>query len=123
MNEINRINFAKITLTLIITFISTVTIAIGYMVFGYILGGILHQSTHEHNYYSCKCDSPTILTETEALIFGVIFIVVYFIALNAILRLLKFSKTTHIIALILMLIANICAVYMGINLLTTQVSG
>lgn len=123
MNNTNQNNFAKIAGTLFITTISMATISIGYLVVGCILGGILHQSTHEHNYYSCKCDSPAILTETEALILGIIFIIVYLIASNAILRVLKFSNATHIIALILTLIGNSFVVYIVANILTTQVTG
>ncbi len=123
MNNTNQNNFAKIAGTLFITTISIVTITIGYLVVGCIFGGILHPSSHKHNFYSWACDSHAILTETEALILGIIFIVIYLIALNAILRVLKFSNATHIIALILILIANSCVVYIGADILTTQATG
>ena len=68
---------------------------IGYLIFGYLVGRILHPSTHEHE-YACACDEPPIMTESEATIVGVIFMIGLMIGLFYILRQLKFSKNRTI---------------------------
>lgn len=94
----------------------------GYLFLGGFVGLILHPSTHEHE-YACACDEPPIMTESGATIVGAIFMIGLMIGLFFILRQLKFSKLERIIALAILLFANlyVCSGVKGI--LTTQVSG
>ena len=85
---------------------SMVTTCIGYLLFGCLVGLILHPSTHEHE-YACACDEPPIMTESEATIIGAIFLIGLMIGLFFILRQLKFSKWERFIALIMLLFANL----------------
>lgn len=97
----------KTAITIGLTFGSMVATMMGYLFGGCLVGRILHPSTHEHNYYSCACDEPPIMTESEATIVGVIFMIGLMIGLFFILRQLKFSKWERFIALIILLLANL----------------
>ena len=81
--------------------------AFGYLFLGGLVGLILHHSTHKHNYYSCACDEPPTMTESEATIVGIIFMIGLMIGLFFMLRQLKFSKWERLIALIILLFANL----------------
>lgn len=99
-------NLIRSAITIGLTVGSIVVTAIGYLFFGCLVGRILHPSTHEHE-YACACDEPPIMTETEATIVGVIFMIGLMIGLFFILRQLKFSKRERLIALIILLFANL----------------
>lgn len=81
----------KSTITIGLTFGSMVTTMMGYLFWGCLVGRILHPSTHEHE-YACACDEPPIMTESEATIVGVIFMIGLMTGLFFILRQFKFSK-------------------------------
>ncbi len=94
-----------------------------YLFLGCLVGRILHPSTHEHNYYSCACDEPPIMTESEATIVGIIFMIGLMIGLFFILRQLKFSKWERLIALIILLFANLYVASTIQEILYIQVTG
>ena len=113
----------KSTITVGLTFGSMTATAFGYLILGGLVGLILHPSTHKHNYYSCACDEPPLMTETEATIVGVIFMIGLMIGLFYILRQLKFSKTERIITLIILLFVNLYVCGGVKEILSTQVTG
>lgn len=94
-----------------------------YLFLGCLVGRILHPSTHEHNYYSCACDEPPIMTESEATIVGVFFLIGLMTGLFYLLRNLKFSKWEQIIALAILLFANLYVASTIREILCIQVSG
>lgn len=97
----------KSTITVGLTFGSMTATAFGYLILGGLVGLILHHSTHKHNYYSCACDEPPTMTESEATIVGIIFMIGLMIGLFFMLRQLKFSKWERLIALIILLFTNL----------------
>lgn len=113
----------KSTITVGLTFGSMIATAFGYLILGGLVGLILHPSTHKHNYYSCACDEPPTMTESEATIVGIIFMIGLMTGLFFILRQLKFSKTERIITLIILLFANLYVASTIREILSTQVTG
>lgn len=105
-----------------LTFGSMVTTVIYYLLLGCLVGKILHPSTHEHE-YACACDEPPIMTELEAAIVGVIFMIGLMIGLFFILRQLKFSKWERLTALIILLFANLYVASTIRKILYIQVPG
>lgn len=99
-----------------------VTTMMGYLSLGCLVGRILHPSTHEHEYV-CACSEPPIMTETEATIVGVIFMIGLMVGLFFILRQLKFSKWERLIALIILLFANLYVASTIREILYVQVTG
>ncbi|OKY85954.1 MAG: hypothetical protein BHV69_03935 [Bacteroidales bacterium 52_46] len=122
LNKSTQNILIKSAITVGLTFGSMIATIMGYLFLGGFVGLILYPSTHEHE-YACACDEPPIMTESEATIVGVIFMIGLMIGLFFILRQLKFSKLERIIALAILLFANlyVCSGVKGI--LTTQVSG
>lgn len=112
----------KSAITIGLTFGSMTATAFGYLILGGLVGLILHPSTHEHE-YACACDEPPIMTESEATIVGVIFMIGLMIGLFYILRQLKFSKIELYIALIILLFANLFVASTIREILYMQVSG
>lgn len=113
----------KSTITVGLTFGSMIATAFGYLILGGLVGLILHPSTHKHNYYSCACDEPPTMTESEATIVGIIFMIGLMIGLFFILRQLKFSKWERLIALIILLFANLYVASIIRRILYIQVTG
>lgn len=113
----------KSTITVGLTFGSMTATAFGYLILGGLVGLILHPSTHKHNYYSCTCDEPPTMTESEATIVGIIFMIGLMIGLFFILRQLKFSKWERLIALIILLFANLYVASIFREILYIQVTG
>lgn len=112
----------KSAITIGLIFGSMVVTALGYHILGCLVGRILHPSTYEHE-YACACDEPPIMTETEATIVGVIFMIGLMIGLFFILRQLKFSKLERIIALAMLLFANLFVASTIRQILYIQVTG
>lgn len=112
----------KSAITIGLTIGSIVTTTIGYLSLGCVLGRILHPSTHEHEYV-CACSEPPIMTESEATIVGVIFMIGLMIGLFFILRQLKYSKWELLIALAILLFANLYVASTIREILYIQVSG
>lgn len=112
----------KSAITIGLTFGSMTATAFGYLILGGLVGLILHPSTHEHE-YACACDEPPIMTESEATIVGVIFMIGLMIGLFYILRQLKFSKIELYIALIILLFANLFVASTIREILYIQVTG
>jgi hypothetical protein len=112
----------KTAITIGLTVGSMVTTMLGYLFFGCLVGRILHPSTHEHEYV-CACSEPPIMTETEATIVGIIFMIGLMIGLFFILRQLKFSKIERFIALIILLFANLYVASIIREILYIQVTG
>lgn len=113
----------KSVITVELIFGSMLTTAIGYYILGCIVGLFIFsppQHTHE---YACACDEPPLMTELEATMVGTFFLLVLMIGLFFILRQLKFSKWEQLIALILLLFANLCVCSEVKEILSTQVSG
>lgn len=110
-------------ITIGLTFGSMIATAFGYLILGGLVGLILHSSTHKHNYYSCACDEPPTMTESEATIVGIIFMIGLMIGLFFILRQLKFSKWERLIALIILLFANLYVASTIREILYMQVTG
>lgn len=113
----------KTAITIGLTFGSMIATTFGYLILGGLVGLILHPSTHKHNYYSCACDEPPTMTESEATIVGVIFMIGLIIGLFFILRQLKFSKSERIIALAILLFANLYVASTIREILYIQVTG
>ena len=113
----------KSAITVGLIFGSMIATAFGYLILGGLVGLILHPSTHKHNYYSCACDEPPIMTESEATIVGIIFMTGLMIGLFFILRQLKFSKRERLIALIILLFANLYVASTIREILYIQVTG
>ena len=112
----------KSVITVGLTFGSMFITAIGYYILGCILG--LFVFSHQHPYeYACACDEPPLMTETEATIVGVIFMIGLMIGLFYIIRQLKFSKTERIITLIILLFVNLYVCGGVKEILSTQVTG
>ncbi len=115
-------NLIRSAITIGLTVGSIVVTAIGYLFFGCLVGLILHPSTHEHE-YACACDEPPIMTETEATIVGIIFMIGLMIGLFFILHQLKFLKWERLTALIILLFANLYVASTIREILSTQVTG
>ena len=113
----------KSAITFGLTFGSMIATAFGYLILGGLVGLILHPSTHKHNYYSCACDEPPTMTESEATIVGIIFMIGLMIGLFFILRQFKFSKWERIIALIILLFANLYVASTIREIIYIQVTG
>lgn len=112
----------KSTITFGLIFGSMVVTAFGYHFLGCLVGRILHPSTYEHEYV-CACSEPPIMAETEATIVGVIFMIGLMIGLFFILRQFKFSKWERLIALIMLLFANLYVASTIREILYIQVTG
>ena len=112
----------KTAITIGLTFGSMIATIMGYLFLGCLVGRILHPSTHEHE-YACACDEPPTMTESEATIVGIIFIIGLMIGLFFILRQLKFSKWERLIALIILLFANLYVASIFREILYIQVTG
>ena len=112
----------KSAITVGLTFGSMLITAIGYYILGCILGLFIFSHQHPHG-YACACDEPPIMTESEATIVGVIFMIGLMIGLFYILRQLKFSKTERIITLIILLFVNLYVCGEVKEILSTQVTG
>lgn len=112
----------KTAITIGLTFGSMIATIMGYLFLGCLVGRILHPSTHEHE-YACACDEPPIMTESEATIVGVIFMIGLMAELLFLLRYLKFSKLEQLIALIILLFANLYVASTIREILYIQVSG
>lgn len=112
----------KSAITIGLTVGSMLTTMMGYLCFGCLIGRILHPSTHEHE-YACACSEPPIMTESEATIVGVIFMIGLMVGLFYILRQLKFSKIERLTALIILLFANLYVASTIREILSTQVTG
>lgn len=112
----------KTAITIGLTFGSMIATIMGYLFLGCLVGRILHPSTHEHE-YACACDEPPLMTETEATIVGVIFMIGLMIGLFYILRQLKYSKLERFIALIILLFANLYVASTIREILYIQVTG
>lgn len=112
----------KSTITFGLTVGSMITTIMGYLFLGCLVGRILHPSTHEHG-YACACDEPPTMTESEATIVGVIFMIGLMIGLFFILRQLKFSKWERLIAFIILLFANLYVASTIREILYIQVTG
>ena len=113
----------KTAITVGLTFGSMIATAFGYLILGDLVGLILHPSTHIDNYYSCACDEPPTMTESEATIVGIIFMIGLMTGLFFILRQLKFSKWERLIALIILLFANLYVASTIREILYIQVTG
>lgn len=112
----------KSAITIGLTFGSMIATIMCYLLLGCLVGRILHPSTHEHE-YACACDEPPIMTESEATIVGVIFMIGLMAGLLFLLRYLKFSKLEQLIALIILLFANLYVASTIREILYIQVSG
>lgn len=112
----------KLAITVGLTFGSMMITAIGYYILGCIVGLFIFPHQHEHE-YACACDEPPIMTESEATIIGVIFMIGLMIGLFYILHQLKFSKWERLIALIIPLFANLYVASIIRGILSTQVTG
>lgn len=112
----------KTAITIGLTFGSMIATIMGYLFLGCLVGRILHPSTHEHE-YACACDEPPTMTESEATIVGIIFMIGLMIGLFFILRQLKFSKWERLIALIILLFANLYVASTIREILYMQVTG
>lgn len=122
LNSTTKNIITKTAITVALAFGTMVTTMMGYLCLGCIVGRILHPSTHEHKYV-CACSEPPIMTQTEASVVGVIFIIGLMTVLFFILRQLKFSKIEQIIALIILLIANLCIASTIREILYIQITG
>lgn len=112
----------KSAITVGLIFGSMFITAIGYYILGCIVGLFIFPHQHEHE-YACACDEPPIMTETEATIVGVIFMIGLMIGLFYILRQLKYSKTERIITMIILLFINLYVCGGVKEILSTQVTG
>lgn len=112
----------KTAITIGLTFGSMIATIMGYLFLGCLVGRILHPSTHEHE-CACACDEPPTMTESEATIVGIIFMIGLMIGLFFILRQLKFSKWERLIALIILLFANLYVASTIREILYIQVTG
>ncbi|MBO5296303.1 MAG: hypothetical protein J6B03_01780 [Candidatus Homeothermus sp.] len=93
--------------------------AVVYFMIGIIMGTILHPSTHKE----CACDDGAILTELEAILLGVIYMIFLMWGLSLWLRRLEFSKWEQVIALIFFLIINLYMCNIVNVFFTTQTTG
>lgn len=112
----------KSVITIGLTVGSILTTAMGYLFFGCLIGRMLHPYTHEHE-YACACSEPPIMTESEATVVGVIFMIGLMAELFFLLRDLKFSKMERLIALMILLFANLYVASTIREILYIQVSG
>lgn len=112
----------KSVITVGLTFGSMLITAIGYYILGCILGLFVFSHQHPHE-YACACDESPLMTETEATIVGVIFMIGLMIGLFYILRQLKYSKLERFIALIILLFANLYVASTIREILYIQVTG
>lgn len=112
----------KLAITVGLASGSMMITAIGYYILGCIVGLFIFPHQHEHE-YACTCDEPPIMTETEAIIVGVIFMIGLMIGLFYILRQLKFPKWERLIALIILLFTNLYVASIIREILYIQVTG
>lgn len=122
MNNCIKNNVIKSAITIGLTFGSMMITAIGYYILGCIVGLFIFPHQHEHE-YACACDEPPIMTELEATIVGVIFMIGLMTGLFFILRQLKFSKWERLIALIILLFGNLYVASTIREILYIQVTG
>lgn len=122
MNNCIKNNVIKSAITIGLTFGSMMITAIGYYILGCIVGLFIFPHQHEHE-YACACDEPPIMTELEATIVGVIFMIGLMTGLFFILRQLNFSKWERLIALIILLFANLYVASTIREILYIQVTG
>lgn len=119
MNK-NIIRTTAITIGL--TLGTMVTTAIGYLILGSMVGSFISPNRHTHE-YACACDEPPLMTELQATILGAVYMIVLMTGLFILLRELKFSKWERIIALIILLFANLYVCSEVKEILSTQVTG
>lgn len=122
LNKSTQSILIKSAITVGLIFGSMFITAIGYYILGCIVGLFIFPHQHEHE-YACACDEPPIMTETEATIVGVIFMIGLMIGLFYILRQLKYSKTERIITMIILLFINLYVCGGVKEILSTQVTG
>ena len=122
MNNCIKNNVIKSAITIGLTFGSMMITAIGYYILGCIVGLFIFPHQHEHE-YACACDEPPIMTELEATIVGVICMIGLMTGLFFILRQLNFSKWERLIALIILLFANLYVASTIREILYIQVTG
>lgn len=122
MNDRIKNNVIKSAITVGLIFGSMFITAIGYYILGCIVGLFIFPHQHEHE-YACACDEPPIMTETEATIVGIIFMIGLMIGLFFILHQLKFLKWERLTALIILLFANLYVASIIREILYIQVTG
>lgn len=126
MNDRIKNNVIKSAITVGLAVGSMFYTAIGYWLMGTVTGCIIYSisssESHQHS-YACACDEPPFMTESEATIVGVLFMIGLMIGLFFILRQLNFSRLERIIALSIILFSNYYIASKIYEILTTQVSG
>lgn len=109
--------------TIGLTMATILTTACCYLICGGLWGSIFHPSSHRHDSYSCFCDESPILTQTEALVLGLILIIASIAVSLILLRKFDFKKWEQAAILLLILIINIYVCLGVYEILCTQVTG
>lgn len=78
-----------------------------YLLIGTLVSGILNPLPHEHDYYICQCVMPPLMSKTQAIVLGIIYIILLMIVFYYLLRKMNLSKRVFNIALIILFLVNI----------------
>lgn len=78
-----------------------------YLLLGTLVSGILNPLPHEHDYYICQCVMLPLMSKTQAIVLGIIYIILLMIGLYYLLRRMNLSKRVFNIALIILFLVNI----------------
>ena len=97
----------KPAMTIVLAFCSMVLMFIYYGFTGVIYSMIMHTSRYGHNYYSCACDEPPILTELEATLIGIFIMIGLTMASFFILRYMNYSKLQRNLSMALFLVVDL----------------
>lgn len=78
-----------------------------YLLIGTLVSGILNPLPHEHDYYICQCVMPQLMSKTQAIVLGIIYIILLMIGFYYLLRKMNLSKRVFNIALIILFLVNL----------------
>jgi len=111
----------KIMFLIIILISSPIIVLSGLILLGTLIGERLNPSSHNH--YLCVCEEPPIMTEVQAIIFGIISFAFITCCMNLIVRGLRLNKHKHFGLITILSMINGLIIAVVVDILSTQISG